>query len=90
MFLDLRFLSRDFNPRSLTGATKHVNKINNLLDISIHAPSRERLYLQSLMYIEYLNFNPRSLTGATEEWESLQDGLQISIHAPSRERHTAK
>ena len=45
MLRDLRFLSRDFNPRSLAGATGFEKQsVRDLYDISIHAPSRERPY----------------------------------------------
>ena len=56
--------AEDFNPRSLAGATydKLYDAINH--DISIHAPSRERLQVCSSQ-VRILHFNPRSLAGAT-------------------------
>ena len=35
---------RNFNPRSLAGATELPEEVDQLWAISIHAPSRERLY----------------------------------------------
>ena len=63
---DLRFLSRDFNPRSLAGATLAKQEFLALLKISIHAPSRERLSSGDSFLLASINFNPRSLAGATD------------------------
>ena len=38
-------LDQDFNPRSLTGATEYSQPATYQFNISIHAPSRERLKL---------------------------------------------
>ena len=64
MLRDLRFLSRDFNPRSLTGATQKQADTAQRVGISIHAPSRER-HSCSMTISRVRHFNPRSLTGAT-------------------------
>ena len=60
------FIDTDFNPRSLTGATKSKNSHAAAFYISIHAPLRERRARERkiLRHDEY--FNPRSLTGATK------------------------
>ena len=54
-----------FNPRSLTGATYILSYFKDAKIISIHAPSRERLWLSQKGRHKNDNFNPRSLTGAT-------------------------
>ena len=54
-------------------------------NISIHAPSRERLTLFSKGLISK-HFNPRSLAGATGAANISLWNHRISIHAPSRER----
>ena len=43
-------MSKNFNPRSLAGATKHSTRNHTTIDISIHAPLRERqtLYKRDL------------------------------------------
>ena len=43
----------DFNPRSLTGATNHGNRILIIFDISIHAPSRERRRIGNINLYQY-------------------------------------
>ena len=58
---------RDFNPRSLTGATCLFAWLPQGKDISIHAPSRERPAAKALQQQEQRHFNPRSLTGATSD-----------------------
>ena len=63
-FVSYRDLS-DFNPRSLAGATYEAPACPFDTDISIHAPSRERL-CQSFFIVGFSYFNPRSLTGATK------------------------
>ena len=55
-----------FNPRSLAGATGFSNKFMDDLEISIHAPSRERRRTLNCWKQIVSNFNPRSLAGATE------------------------
>ena len=62
-----------FNPRSLTGATHAARATCAQFSISIHAPSRKRLY-QKVKSGTLKDFNPRSLTGATAEPK--QDGQQ--------------
>ena len=56
---------RDFNPRSLAGATPSVKGREQAGEISIHAPSRERQQVIARRQREYRHFNPRSLAGAT-------------------------
>ena len=74
-----------FNPRSLAGATACCIFISGRIDISIHAPLRERP--NGSMSLSFMaDFNPRSLAGATISFAGKQKGLQISIHAPLRER----
>ena len=75
----------DFNPRSLTGATLTLPYTRSVIAISIHAPSRERLYGPALTAWKK-HFNPRSLTGATHKAKDAPTWENISIHAPSRER----
>ena len=58
-------MTRNFNPRSLTGATLYSFSIWYNIDISIHAPSRERLFVFLVTVQACTDFNPRSLTGAT-------------------------
>ena len=78
-----------FNPRSLAGATTSHNYLTINLEISIHAPSRERRQRLSCTNLcRY--FNPRSLAGATRCWSVKFCNLRISIHAPSRERRNAQ
>ena len=77
---------RYFNPRSLTGATPLAAIQISLPLISIHAPSRERLFKFPKKVKKYSYFNPRSLTGATICIKCLRRVYIISIHAPSRER----
>ena len=54
-----------FNPRSLAGATAATALPLLTLQISILAPSRERLFLVACSRSYLINFNPRSLAGAT-------------------------
>ena len=75
-----------FNPRSLAGAT-YYNSIKCIkIQISIHAPSRERRPAGWRYCSHPYHFNPRSLAGATSSWRFQDSGYKISIHAPSRER----
>ena len=63
--IDFKQCSRcNFNPRSLTGATRRAEYIGKKFNISIHAPLRERRAVLE-REIFRLYFNPRSLTGAT-------------------------
>ena len=55
-------------------------------EISIHAPSRERLRHRHHSR-RHNHFNPRSLAGATHMLTGCGLNVGISIHAPSRERH---
>ena len=67
------------------GSDTYATTTTSWVDISIHAPSRERplkTYTPSILF----NFNPRSLTGATRRKLAAHADLEISIHAPSRER----
>ena len=79
----------NFNPRSLAGATLMLRQIASIINISIHAPSRERLYTTLRQVTQKANFNPRSLAGATFFLPPALQLRGISIHAPSRERQTA-
>ena len=53
-----------FNPRSLAGATRQLQKSEQMENISILAPSRERLF-ENIFNPTPEHFNPRSLAGAT-------------------------
>ena len=76
---------RYFNPRSLAGATAQRANAVSRINISIHAPSRERQQMRYPLAVHF-HFNPRSLAGATEmNTEDLRYN-SISIHAPLRER----
>ena len=77
---------RNFNPRSLTGATISVFSISLLITISIHAPLRERL-TQSLLVPCRVKFQSTLPYGSDKS--QLKQNLpgSISIHAPLRERH---
>ena len=75
----------NFNPRSLTGATRAPTLAPAADAISIHAPSRERHAAAKILQSN-ANFNPRSLTGATMLMARRVAMWPISIHAPSRER----
>ena len=61
----LGLAAKNFNPRSLAGATEQSSSISQLRQISIHAPSRERLPADNSCGWSCGNFNPRSLAGAT-------------------------
>ena|GEM_PF-6164522 len=56
------------------------------LVISIHAPSRERRFDNTIRRSCIWYFNPRSLAGATSFQGACRCSTDISIHAPSRER----
>ena len=56
---------KDFNPRSLAGATRRYNIGGVTSSISIHAPSQERPIISLAINFD-IHFNPRSLAGATE------------------------
>ena len=79
---------RDFNPRSLAGATPSVKGREQAGEISIHAPSRERQQVIARRQRAYRHFNPRSLAGATRSPGGGRRWRIISIHAPSRERRS--
>ena len=64
MQIDFYGTEFNFNPRSLTGATHRAVRLHAAAPISIHAPSRERLF-RSGYSRGSRHFNPRSLTGAT-------------------------
>ena len=77
---------RNFNPRSLTGATSLERhcwanlKFQSTLPYGSDAQD-SRCHRQRLP-----NFNPRSLTGATQGAQIIRNAFIISIHAPLRER----
>ena len=77
---------RDFNPRSLAGATNLIIAKLKFHVISIHAPSRERPTHDGTT--EYTNIFQSTLPRGSDFNGSLQFPLPwaISIHAPSRER----
>ena len=74
-----------FNPRSLAGATAQKFDTLPVLNISIHAPSRERLTAGQInrFIIIFQSTLPRG-----SDWAYMQSNAHqlISIHAPSRER----
>ena len=76
----------NFNPRSLTGATKDFGF--RALDIIFQStlPHGSDLFAIVLLILVSANFNPRSLAGATCCSIFTNAGLIISIHAPLRER----
>ena len=77
----------DFNPRSLTGATHDYNYPYYKHEISIHAPSRERLQQwrkRRKTYAPFQSTLPHGSDSAAEPQTTGHGG--ISIHAPSRER----
>ena len=80
------FLERDFNPRSLAGATAGHGVTLYYSGISIHAPSRERpLFLDDTsVSITFQSTLPRGSDPALFKRSIIV--LYISIHAPSRER----
>ena len=75
-----------FNPRSLAGATFLVGQLLGAVEISIHAPSRER------PFVSHSNYSPLLISiHAPSRERPISDLdrfviLNISIHAPSRER----
>ena len=77
--------SQHFNPRSLAGATKYGDVDSIPVEISIHAPLRERPLTTMILFV-CRDFNPRSLAGATFKAHPCQRLRHISIHAPLRER----
>ena len=75
----------DFNPRSLTGATRDFIFGSVNCDISIHAPSRERL--AAVMFLASpLLFQSTLPHGSDPTADTFNTIVHISIHAPSRER----
>ena len=76
---------KNFNPRSLAGATVSDPQGVAKAVISIHAPSRERLLLPfpQIIILVFQSTLPR---GSDEAKEKILKHRQISIHAPSRER----
>ena len=77
----------NFNPRSLTGATfDGWCQWEQLHQISIHAPLRERLKLW-LSFIRFMIFQSTLPCGSDAAVaKSLASCKPISIHAPLRER----
>ena len=74
-----------FNSRSRKGATKHSDKLPEALEVSIHAPVRERRLLDLEIWM-MLGFNSRSRKGATMGVLAGSERTCVSIHAPVRER----
>ena len=70
-----------FNPRSREGATFTADREDRAILVSIHAPAKERHYLQFLFYAknEFQSTLPRrsdkSCTGATEREDMFQSTL---------------
>ena len=79
------FDTDDFNPRSLTGATRSCCFDSCPLPISIHAPSRERRDV-ALRYIYDPLFQSTLPRGSDGISYYIRREIRISIHAPSRER----
>ena len=79
----------NFNPRSLTGATRSAPCSTDLGSISIHAPSRERLSRFSCSGNKAL-FQSTLPYGSDYEYGLLNKPVVISIHAPLRERQRRK
>ena len=77
--------ARNFNPRSLAGATPLDKTVTADQYISIHAPSRERrkTLCRLLQSSEFQSTLPR---GSDNDNLALVKQNLISIHAPSRER----
>ena len=79
-----------FNPRSLTGATEPFRAYALIYNISIHAPSRERLgHINSKMHISLFQSTLPHGSDFDMYWPTFAF-LGISIHAPSRERRLKK
>ena len=76
---------KNFNPRSLTGATGLGALLGTGLTISIHAPSRERLFCALVGFLlMFISIHAPSRERPTVK-SPTGTGF-ISIHAPSRER----
>ena len=83
------FTNVHFNPRSLAGATGDQRRQQPQINISIHAPLRERP--RQKFWFNFPNyFNPRSLAGATGIMGFGKSKFNISIHAPLRERQLGR
>ena len=79
-----------FNPRSLAGATGSALRFAKIMDISIHAPSRERQTMVRLPAAS-AKFQSTLPRGSDPVWYSIYKQTKtISIHAPSRERRSAE
>ena len=78
--------TENFNPRSLAGATVGDIGVPENVGISIHAPSRERRSLHSLIR-PLLIFQSTLPRGSDHKLIFAVLSSIISIHAPSRERH---
>ena len=77
---------KNFNPRSLAGATSvRYNYILTVSEISIHAPSRERLKIFE-PWNDVITFQSTLPRGSDPADTIRADMGRISIHAPSRER----
>ena len=75
----------NFNPRSLTGATHKVAIRDTAVDISIHAPSRERRWTLTSCW-RSRQFQSTLPHGSDTHGIRRKSMREISIHAPSRER----
>ena len=80
----------DFNPRSLAGATDQFYSIDLKVQISIHAPSRERRRIHFKLNLTSSKFQSTLPRGSDAELERAPLMILISIHAPSRERPQAE
>ena len=78
---------RHFNPRSLAGATYPYDRVIIVDNISIHAPSRERL-TADYTSAKQSNISIHAPSRERPVWYNIyKQQRAISIHAPSRERH---
>ena len=84
--IDIHHATMNFNPRSLTGATRcYIAYTDIFKAISIHAPSRERPRLMIGLYAACI-FQSTLPHGSDAHIWKLSNYNPISIHAPSRER----
>ena len=78
--------SKNFNPRSLAGATSPLWSVYRLpFNFNPRSLAGATIFPYTLI-IFCIDFNPRSLAGATKEICDKVGLYCISIHAPSRER----
>ena len=76
----------NFNPRSRKGATYQVEPLEQIQNISIHAPARERRRHGAGGLLQY-SFQSTLPQGSDFNDISVKLPSEISIHAPARERH---